>query len=249
MFGLSVRVSNQIVSIPYFDAMESHVGQLEAPLICKMANIGGIMLYGCWGDHLGDAWAYVSYAISRGWKLTSVTASGSSIESKIREIIPLLDISVDPILLHSPPDQIINEYDAWASDYIPTSQQWVTTDRRDTVAYQFDGRLHADGKNPPEETVDSVRELIMSSGLTPVRLGGHYSLKDCVAILAESVLFVGADSGMSHIAHSVGVPCVLYQRELDVRPYHIGKEYTVVGGDDICNTLTDLINYERASSL
>jgi len=35
------------------------------------------------------------------------------------------------------------------------------------------------------------------------------------------------DSGMSHIAHSVGVPMIIVQNKLEFSRYHAGKKYSL----------------------
>lgn len=206
------------------------------------------MVYGCWDDHLGDSWAFASYAIQNGFDITTVTGNGKSISNKLKEILPLLDTDQNLTILDCPPDIVVDQFEAWASPYVSTKKHWDNTNQRDIVACQFDGRLFAESKNPEPEIVDQIRDFILQQGLSPISLGGHYTLADCVSILAEAVLFVGVDSGMSHLAHSVGTPCVIYQNKLDVRPYHMNKEYIIANRQSVCTILEDAIN-ERVTSL
>lgn len=201
------------------------------------------MVYGCWGDHLGDAWAYSSYCATRGLIPTCMTKAGS-IEQKLIEIQPLLGITTG--FSHMKPELYIDEFDAWRMPYRPTVRKWSPNHKR-TVAIQFDGRLHADIKNPPPEIVDYIRNYLLQNDYTPISVGGAYSLAGCVSILAEAEMFIGVDSGMSHVAHSVGVPCVIVQNRLDVRPYHTNKEYKLLQCCDVRHELPRII--QRASNV
>ena len=46
-------------------------------------------------------------------------------------------------------------------------------------------------------------------------VGEHEGLANSIKILSESKIFIGMDSGMSHVASSVGIPTYLYYWELE----------------------------------
>ena len=59
------------------------------------------------------------------------------------------------------------------------------------------------------------------------KLGPRYSLQQNVEFAASAEFFVGIDSGLSHLAHSVGVPVHLLRNLVPVhhaRTTHRGKQ-------------------------
>ena len=55
-------------------------------------------------------------------------------------------------------------------------------------------------------------------GLETTTLGKHLSERECVYIAADNALFVGVDSGMSHLCHSVGVPISFWSMAYPLPP-------------------------------
>jgi ADP-heptose:LPS heptosyltransferase len=67
-----------------------------------------------------------------------------------------------------------------------------------------------------------------------IPLGLPKSLEENIQIIAESDLFIGIDSGLSHVAHSVGIPNLYlkyfqnkdgYGQRRDIHYYHPNKTY------------------------
>lgn len=183
-----------------------------------------MMIYGCWDDHLGDVWAFTSWCIKRDISVVSTTTeTGKNIRGKLEEIMPLFLAKCPFELVDEPATDFVSQWDAWNDRYMTAVRRWENPGK--IITYQFDGRLHADKKVPPEEDLLEIKAAMSSSTLRVEKLGGDKTLEDCVNLLAESVVFVGVDSGFSHLAHSVGVPIILIEHELDITPYHRGNPY------------------------
>ena len=145
----------------------------------------------------------------------------------------VLDLSKygEIILVDEEPNIDVEGYAIWAALPVPTKIQWELNPNHKIVTYQFDG-VSTPEKNPPQEDIDRMLRWIESKGLTPVKVGKDLSIKGCIHLMSKSVLFVGSDSGMSHIAHSVGVPVYLMEYKLGVATCHRGKQYVLCKGVD-----------------
>lgn len=194
----------------------------------------------CWGGHLGDVWAFISYClITDNLYVSAVAADGINISSKIIEILDLLDHPnaskvticddepLDKMVNDSTPVSVVNQWFAWSARYVPTKCRWDYA--RPIVTTQLVGaRLFADVKSITGFQQDEFDSVISEMGLTSVPVGGQFSLAECVMNMAESKCFIGIDSGMSHVAHSVGVPVVLIESKMDISGYHANKPCKIV---------------------
>ncbi len=94
------------------------------------------------------------------------------------------------------------------------------------ITYQFDGVAFANLKNPPGEDVQIFLRECAGLGFKTICLGSHMSIADCVRAMSLSCCFVGIDSGMAHLAYSVGVPVYLArykQTDYWIETLHRGK--------------------------
>ncbi len=128
--------------------------------------------------------------------------------ARLQEIIAVMDfpsgcsVEVVPDL---PNAQTHGE--PWGYRYFPTRVQWRREDRLwSSISFQFDGRSSAHLKNPPAEDVAAFESWAAAHAVSPHYVGLPSTVAECIEILASSRLFVGANSGMSHLALSVGVP-------------------------------------------
>lgn len=191
-------------------------------------------VYRMWNVGLGDLWACISLlqrtATARNDRVFLSTMSHWGDRRPIlTEIINALAINrVD--LTDEPPTAELSGFDVWASPAVRTYRQWEFYARERVVAYQFDGESNADEKNPSEQERLQILTYLIEAGFTPVRLGSHLTIQQCVDQLATSALFVGSCSGMSHVAHSVGVPVYLLEYSQPVVTSHRQKQYVLCKG-------------------
>jgi hypothetical protein len=191
-----------------------------------------------WRFNLGDHWATINYLITRSWMLKeeihlSRYQHGQDFKVRMEEILELLDkpkeskvTIVDARGTHEPEGE-----DVWTSPYWPTKDRWFPQ-KVDVVCYQFDGISSAADKNPSEEDEDRVLRAIYARGYQAVRLSKNLPLRTCMSHLAHSQCFVGCDSGMSHLAHSVGTPVYLVEYKLPVITAHRKKHFVHCRGTD-----------------
>jgi hypothetical protein len=132
--------------------------------------------------------------------------------------------------------------------YVPTKVRWAPNNSR-IISYQLE--------TPTKHRPDRFCHPRLIKGLSDqlpdyefVKLGKEHqrNLSEIIEILAQSELFVGIDSGMSHVAHSVGVPVFLkYYPELGL--CHPNKEYVSFrDGQDLKLKLCEIPSLSQAMS-
>ncbi len=187
---------------------------------------------------LGDHWATVSLCRFRGRQsgepLRLATRShGRDFSQRLHEIDDLLDDSdCGPRFIDAEPTHHFDGYHIWACPVVPTKTRWRNDPRSRAVVYQFDGESAAESKNPPDTEREKLLAWLRNVGFETVQLGKHLSLAECVEEAANAALFVGVDSGMSHVAHSVGVPVYLYEHKLPIITCHRQKQFVIVRSAD-----------------
>lgn len=197
-----------------------------------------------WRFNLGDHWATINYLITRSHILReemmlSRYQHGQDFMERMSEILYLLDAPErsSVFLTDTPGTHEPDGFDVWAGSYWNTKQRWLPNSG-DRICYQFDGVSSAEDKNPSADDEKKILQWISTLG-TPVRLGSHMTLASVVNELANARLFVGCDSGMSHITHSVGVPSIIVEYKLPIITTHRHKRFIHVRGTyELLNALT-----------
>lgn len=127
---------------------------------------------------------------------------------------------VDPWLNWCYPAVPVNKNYLWSENFRRMESRPLPY----SACYQFDGLSSAEDKNPPPSLVADMKQYLKNYGLQLIRLGSHLSLAKCAEALSQCALFVGCDSGMSHIAHSVGCPVYMYEGRLPTYTCHKLKQ-------------------------
>ncbi len=191
-------------------------------------------------SHFGDHWATLSLLRYRA-RLQKTRPSFSymhgnqSFLSRLREINDALGMEKDgaldctPLLTDQPPTVGISILDVWSCPVVPTRRRWELPRTERTAVYQFDG-VWSPEKNPSPEEQAVVLAHLRNAGYTPIRLGKHLSVAQCVDACATALLFVGCCSGMSHLAHSVGTPVYLLEYGYPVTTCHRLKQFVLCKG-------------------
>jgi hypothetical protein len=207
----------------------------------------------------GDLWAIASEAVDRSMlerrptRLARVRASGEDLGSRFEEILGVMDHGEGRVeIVDAPGTHDLNldtvfSVRAWQAGmlwrrYRPTTTMWSLERAERRVALQLESRELVDGRyagvkanpfNPwrllPPELVEAARTVIADLGFDAVELGAHLSVRECVELAATSRLFIGMDSGMAHLCHSVRVPLAVYAYETPMgtseRSFHGGHPY------------------------
>jgi len=204
------------------------------------------------GKGLGDCWASVNYLLRKSEiigepvKLCTWFHGGHGmirdVKQKLEEIIPLLNSKGTIILTEKKGDQYLNADQVYQDPYFKTHMEW-TENKRSYFSYQFDGFSHKKFSNMSKEEEEKILKHITNKGYVVRKLGKNQTIRECVRILAESKFFVGVDSGMMHLAHSVGTPvyAILNKRNKQTfEEIHYKKKYTLcLDADEFTKTFPD----------
>jgi hypothetical protein len=196
--------------------------------------MSGDPIFAPWHHGLGDSWACINLLVHRGLSGLRTQMHSEKIARRLHlEIVDALDF--DPkhlVLTEEAATQPLEGYDVWASPFLPTRVRWRAAERHRFACYQLDGISSGSEKNLPREHEAILLRMLSASGFEPIRLGSHLSIAQCIRIASQSAFFVGVDSGMSHLCHSVGVPMFLIEHKLPVVTCHRGKAYIPCRGLD-----------------
>lgn len=200
---------------------------------------------------LGDIWASVSDAIHNMKDRSEIYFSegcSDKVKSLILEIVPLLKISPSVRFVKPTQDTIVvNEYcvQSHHKQYIPTKVQWKdrfkqrSAKRIKTICCQLDNprnRLWNSERFLDAKFMNKLKrkEVNLFGKVEFVHLGKPMNLKTIIETIAESEHFIGIDSGISHLCHSVGLPNTFIKyfknrdglgHRHDIHFYHPNKKY------------------------
>lgn len=190
------------------------------------------VIYQLHNSNLGDHWtsyclmAFLGKRHKQQYSL-GVRNVGEDYTKRLEEIAGLFREQLySPILIDAEGQEKVDAWLNWAYPAIPVDfrYRWDSSHIEKTVCYQFDGISSAEDKNPPPALAYAIKVFFKSQGFRLVRLGGHLSLGEAVTYLSRCSLFVGCDSGFSHIAHSVGCPVYMYEGNLPFWHVHRLKQ-------------------------
>ena len=183
-----------------------------------------IPIFTTFNGGFGDCWAVANYLLrlsERGNKPTLVW----ELDERIRTIIPVLRSTgsilqstklADHLIFSSDqesrfrakygffPEHILGWKVCFAERYLETTKVWVPN-RSGRICYQLVPR-HYGPTTCAEGHIHLFCETATSLGYELIALGAHFTLEQNIRLASECELFVGVDSGISHLCHSVGVP-------------------------------------------
>ncbi len=192
-------------------------------------------------DGLGDHWASLNLLAHMSMArraLIPYTHSNPSLLARAGLILGLLHLpDHNRVRLEARSDPAsedvagLNGFDVWATEFFPTQMKWRLRYPRSFICVHFNGISAAEDKNPSLEEQQKILAWAKARKLGVEVLGGEgWPLADVVEQLADCALFVGCDSGFSHIAHSVGCPTYLLEYKLPVVTCHRHKPYVLCKG-------------------
>lgn len=187
-----------------------------------------------WNTHLGDWIASLNRACFLGEKAghpvkLSTLNYGHDMRQKAVEIYNLLDSKWLPELIHQEATEDVNGYHVWNAPVVPVKPMWRWSVSKmmasnPCICYQFDGVSAAAHTNPTEAEGEAFLN-VWGKDVEKIRLGNHMTLAECAEVMSRCEAGVFVDSGMSHLAHAVGCPTFIYEKQLAIITTHRGKAY------------------------
>lgn len=117
--------------------------------------------------------------------------------------------------------------------YLPTKIRWTRESRASrVVAVQKAGISSANQKNPSPGELAKLVAWAVKTGHTLVPIGLPLTMQESAQILSTCRAFCGPCSGMAHLCHSVGAPCLILEYLMKVSFWHGKNHFTVCAGVD-----------------
>ncbi len=190
-------------------------------------------VYRLWNDGLGDHWASINLlahlSMARGMPVRFMTENRFA--ARHAGILATLDLSrADLSPCSERTGASLDGFNVWATPYLPTKRRWGMLTARPFVCAHFEGLSSAAEKNPPVGDLDRIQAWADERGLPLYPLTRDLTIEKIVDLLAQCTLFIGVDSGMSHIAHSVGCPTYILEYRLPIVTCHRHKTYVRCDG-------------------
>lgn len=221
----------------------------------------------------GDLWATVSEALDRSMledrptHLARVFSDGLDLGRTYETILDVLDPGGGRVeVVDAPGTHDLNlgtpfGENPWRAGlmwrrYRPAIQTWSRERAERRIVVQLESLVYENGRygrvKPSQfnqwralsqELVEGALSVLAETGLEIVPLGAHLSVRACVELAATSRLFVGMDSGMAHLCHSVRVPCAIFAYAapggVTERTFHGGHPYEPFTDEDSLRTAVE----------
>jgi len=191
-----------------------------------------MIVFGSYNHCFGDSWAILHNAIRTSLEtgepvfvseyvyggahlVPGVPTRGEFIGNMLRE--QLSEINQPKGSAVHIADEVVTELrkitvEEYPHPYYPTKHVWKPKRHR-RLCVQFDNNQVPETCARSFKYHDRLALLDWLKDKPYVVLGKPLSVSQCAEIAATSDLFIGMDSGMSHLAHSVGVPTLLLHWE------------------------------------
>jgi ADP-heptose:LPS heptosyltransferase len=192
--------------------------------------------------HFGDVWMSINAALTyaKGKPITVKPKHNYKLAIEIKELLRDADnltiLPYDGIY-----DISIFKPSFWV--YQKTKVQWKFGPYK-RICYQLDGaRYRATQKTPPD--VDRILNSIgyRNIKIEKIKIGKPLSLSEIVQIVSKSDLFVGLDSGMSHLCYSTNIPMFLVEHNHKLSLAHKNKKFTkCIGINDTIEKINTYMN-------
>lgn len=127
--------------------------------------------------------------------------------SLLKQIARILNVESELEFTNKPPELYLPVHPARNGKTIQIPDASLT--RRKFIAFQFDGISHPQF-NPTAEELETFLAYFESSSLC--RIGKPLTLEESMQVLANSKLFIGVSSGMSHLAASANTPTLIFMK-------------------------------------
>ncbi len=190
-----------------------------------------------WNQNFGDIFATIQLLLRRidctgDPVYLSRWQNDTDLKPMMQDILRLLESSATTMLVidDSKGNTKLSGYDVWQTPFYPTNKRWSSWGKHAYYAYQFDGVSSPELKNPPQSDINKIHDFLFP--FPSIKVGLPMNAAASMSALAGCAFFVGVDSGMSHLAHSVGCPIFLLQYQLPVVTCHRGKPYILCEGAD-----------------
>jgi len=169
--------------------------------------------------HLGDRWSRINFALRL---IEQRHRMGIYLPDQLcKDIVDALDIGDLQPHLTDVKDRTremrgLNWYidqgtRAYSCQYFPTRKRHSPEARK--IGYSFSANWRAELKIPrhPDKLLNTLRQRFQGFDFVPLGLPHQTTIGELVDVLASVRLFLSVDSGVAHVARSVGTPLFLLE--------------------------------------
>jgi hypothetical protein len=163
---------------------------------------------------------------------------GRDISGLVKDMLSELDSPGDVLVTNEPYTQKI--YNKWYSpfvEYYPTKKRWHAN-TSGIICLQLRGTSNS----APEADIDKISSLL--PGHKFVELGLPMTVREDILTASKAEAFIGVDSGMSHLCHSVGIPIFIARygtKYKAIHKWHGGRKFV------LCSNVDSVINSFKES--
>lgn len=184
------------------------------------------------GSGLGDTWAIVSLLLrlSEQERRPSIlnpiylpagdeSARGEkflkprNLSTLIREVAVLFESSGQIEISYLHPNCLVTDEMVFTMPFLPCRYRWKPAASK-MVCYQLAGIHNAKDKNVSEHEQKHFCKELRNAGFIPQALGLPLTLEKSAQLLSEALCFIGVDSGLMHVAYSVGTPPIMVRNNM-----------------------------------
>ena len=186
--------------------------------------------------HLGNLWSFLSTCLAMSARdkapvYVSRHYFAVDVWQTMAEILQVMHCpGAGVFMLDEPANDTIP--DDWNYPIIPTRMRWWPRPLTKVVCYQLNGRTHPHKTDPPPDDLSKLLGLWLPDGWSLMPLGLPLTIEEDVFRLANAACFLGVDSGISHIAYSVGCPVFLLEYQEPLEGAHKQKPFIRCRGAD-----------------
>lgn len=177
---------------------------------------------------LGDSWNLVNHLLQISKKVgkpTEIKLQKEEDENLFLLIQSLLDHGTQGFRITKEPFE--TELNLTQEPYFRTKTSWEGGSKPIIVTkVSSKSKLLGSLQDLPESEVNTLDTLIKSNKYERIEIEDQ-TLLEIVKLMSIATAYIGINTGMSHVAHSVGLPTVLIHRNRDIplQPFHGKNKY------------------------
>ena len=188
----------------------------------KLSSNGPI--FEVWASHLGDVWASVNWLLRFSMEkqepifvsrhVRDMGGDWHDVGYMVQTIADLLESTGKLEIVSDYGERKLQDAEIWRSFYLETKCKWRGK-QSNLCGTQWEGVSNPKGQNVTEEEAKMICSALEDIGFKHMVLGRPMSIEQIVEYLSRCRFFIGIDSGISHIAHSItGLPVFIIKELL-----------------------------------
>jgi ADP-heptose:LPS heptosyltransferase len=178
---------------------------------------------------LGDAWNLANFLLQKSQQHNKPV----EIKTQNEEESNLL-LLIQSLLQHDTKgftvtkENFDTEWELTQDPYFKTKLTWDGGSKKTIITkVTSKSKLLGNLQDLPENEIKYLDELIKNNNYTRIELNNEQTIKEIIMLMSSATAFIGINTGMSHIAHSVGLPNVIihHYTQIPLDKFHGKNKY------------------------